>query len=103
MAKIVINGEEYELEEITAGEDLHVTQESTTWDRATNRPRVNIETYTFGLALASLKSWTRKDSEGKRIPINRETVGALPRTLFAKILSEVNKVNFPEQAANFRE
>jgi len=102
MPKITIDGEEYQIEEITGAEDLHVTQESTIWDRASNRPRVDLEKYTFGIILASLKSWSRRDSEGKEIPISRETVGALPRKLFAKLSREVTVLNFEEASPNFQ-
>ena len=103
MPLVTIDGVEYEVVEMTGGEDLHITQESTIWDRVTNRPRVDIEKYTFGIMLASIKSWGRKDSEEKPVPITRESLSALPRTLFGRLATEVTKVNFPEQSANFRE
>ena len=103
MPKITVDGEEYQVEEITGADDLHVIQESTIWDRVSNRPRVDLEKYTFGIMLASLKSWSRKDSEGKPVPVSRETVGALPRKLFAKLSREVTLLNFEETSPNFQD
>ncbi|MEM5867267.1 MAG: hypothetical protein QXG39_05045 [Candidatus Aenigmatarchaeota archaeon] len=91
--EVKIGNEYFKLRVLTAWEYGEIEDQSIDWSRGFPIPKRRLREIKF--LTKSLVGWSLKDSAGKPLPIDEENVKKLPEPLFARLITEFNRLHTP--------
>lgn len=86
--RLEIAGEQFELREITAGEDMEIVRATEFWDEKSRMRDVDANSYGVKLLTKSLVSWSLNGGM-----VSEEAVKQLPRRVYTALLTQANRMN----------